>query len=248
MKKILTVLLVTALWAMPASAHLLEDLWNKYAPMSSPVKQQEARGQTPGRILGSAQGQGVSAFGYQWKYRWRTYELHFDDPAMLARSVYGLALHAGDVSPNLPREKFFSGVLGFHYSVNQICAWLNDAAVKRRTLSEEENQLAGMLMQDGVIAIIKGGWGRTGKADHVLAAAPGKKRSFAENLRHERLHVFWDEDSAFRARETTAWKKLPEAERAQVRGRLKNYAQNNEPQLIEEWAVKRAEASNMPLE
>ena len=246
MKKILTILMLAVLWAMSASAHLLEDLWNRYAPKSASV--QSVRGQTPGRVMGRSPGKDTSSFTYHWKYRWRTYELHFEDSAKLARSVYGLALHAGDVSPRLPREKFYGGVLGFHYSVNQVCAWLNDAAAKRLTLSEEENRLVGMLLQDGIIAIEKGGWGRTGKVSHILAAAPGKKRSFAENLRHERLHVFWDEDSAFRARERAAWKQMPEGERARVRRELKNYAQDNEPQLVEEWAVKRAEASNMPLE
>ena len=245
MKKFLVLFLLAVLWAAPARALLLEDLWNKYAPLAP--GQQEAR-QTPGRVMGAPQGLGTAAFDYYWKYRRRTYELHFDNPAALAGSVYGLALHAGDVSPSLPREKFLGGVLGFHYSVNQICNWLNAVAAKRQTLSAGESAFVGILLLDGVITMADGGWQGTGKARHVLGAAPGKKRGFAENLRHERLHVFWDEDSAFRARELDAWRKMPEAERAQVRAQLKNYAQDNEPQLIEEWAVKRAEASNMPLE
>lgn len=244
----LAIICVTTVYHVPSAQALeLEEIWHKYAPLTD-ISSDAARKQTPGRILGAPQGRDTASFDYHWKYRWRTYELHFAEPALLARSIYGLALHAGDVSPKLPKEKVYNGVLGFHYSLNQVCAWLNDVAAKRQTLTPEENWLVGVLLQDGVIAIHKGGFGSTGKIRHILAAAPGKKRSFAANLRHERLHVFWDENSAFRAREMDSWKTMTEVERAEARNVLKNYAQNNESQLIEEWAVKRAEASNMQLE
>ena len=246
MKKFLSFFFLFSIWTTPCEAHLLEDLWNKYAPIAT--DHNEERLQTPGRILGKAQEEGTASFAYHWRYRWKTYELHFVSSSQLAHSIYGLALFTGDVSPNLPKDKFFGGVLGFHYSVNQICAWLNDVWAKHLTLTNEENFFVGLLLQDGVIAISKGGWSKTGKINHVLAAAPGKKRTFAENLRHERLHVFWDESSVFRAREIDAWRKLKASEQAEARKKLKNYSQNNESQLIEEWAVHRAEVSNMPLE
>ena len=138
-------------------------------------------------------------------------------------------------------------MLGCHYSLEQVCAWLNDAFTQQKTLTAEESALVGLLLQDGVLSVVNGRWQAGGHVRHVLAAAPGKKRDFAKNLRHERLHVYWDEDAAFRERETAAWAGLSEAERQKQRDRLKNYNQSNEQQLIEEWAVVRAENSNMPL-
>ena len=157
-------------------------------------------------------------------------------------------MHAGDISANLPREKFYSGVLGFHYSVSQICAWLNAVMAGQQGLSAEEGGFVGLLLQDGVVAVANGRWQQGSAITHVLAAAPGKKRTFAANLHHERLHVFWDEDEAFRTRETGAWNGLSQAERDEQREKLKQYNQKNEAQLVEEWAVVRAENSNMPLE
>lgn len=105
-----------------------------------------------------------------------------------------------------------------------------------------------MLLSDGVIAIKGGNFVPTGKYSHILAASQGKKRSFSDNLRHERLHVFWDEDSVFRERAQQEWKTLSEEERQKIRKTLHQYAQENEAQLVEEWAVKRAETSRMSIE
>ena len=148
-----------------------------------------------------------------------------------------MAIYAGDVDSSLDPQKFIEGVLGYHYRVTQVCAWLN-AVVSKKTSSPEldEENLIGVLLSDGVIAIKGGNFVPTGKYSHILAASQGKKRPFSDNLRHERLHVFWDEDSVFR-------------ERAQkIRKTLHQYAQENEAQLVEEWAVKRAETSRMSIE
>lgn len=245
---LLCVLLAGSLSA--AQAQTLEEIWNKYAPGAAHVPDTAnatARQESvfPGRILGEPQGEGESAFQHAWKYRSVTYELHYADPERLARSVYGLAIHARDVSPELPREKFFGGVRGFHYATWQICRWLDDARREGKNLSPEEAELADMLVQDGVIRLESGCEPGT-PVRHVLGAAPGKKRSFARSLRHERLHVYWDEDIGFQARSRARWIALPDSEKEAERRKLKNYSQDNEWQLIEEWAVSGAEAQAVP--
>ena len=260
MKRTGLFILLFCVCSQTAYAHLVEDLWEKYAPESSesvappsvtpaPAGPVQDSGLKPGRDFSAAASGGDSpAFLEPWKYREKTYELHYAEPEKLAQSIYSLALHAGDISADLPREKFLGGVLGFHYSVSQICAWLNDVFAWSKDLSAEENAFIGLLLQDGVVRVTNGSWHEGPQINHVLGAAPGKRKAFDETLHHERLHVYWDEDEAFRTRETQAWENLSEAERETQRDRLKNYNQNNEQQLIEEWAVIRAENSNMPLE
>lgn len=249
--KIFFLCMLLVLGAAPSEAHVIEELWNKYSPktevtpVQTPVQSATA---TPGRQLEKAPEQGEAAFVWPWKYRSSTYELHYGNPSELARSIYGLAVYVHDVRPDTPREKFYTGVLGFHYSTAQICAWLNDAQTQQQELSAEENIFLGMLLQDGVIRLGRQGFISGGSIQHVLGAAPGKKRSFAANLRHERLHVFWDEDAAFRTSQQNIWQNLDEQTRSSARKALKNYAQDNEKQLIEEWAVKNAEQSNMSLQ
>lgn len=60
--------------------------------------------------------------------------------------------------------------------------------------------------------------------------------------------MFWDEDSVFREKAQQEWKALSEEERQKIRKTLYQYAQGNEAQLVEEWAVKRAETSRMSIE
>lgn len=246
MKKLFLLLLLTLFGAQSATGHVLEELWNKYSEKGRPAKSAPAVA-TPGKILGKPQGTGEAAFRYPWKYRSKTYELHFADPAELAQGIYSLAVFAHDVSPDLPREKFYGGVLGFHYSARQIADWLNSVVSRHETLTPKENAFAGLMLEEGIIGLGPQGFEPKSAIAHVLGAAPGKKRTFAQNLRHERLHVFWDEDKALRTREEKAWGALEPAQKAQEREALKNYAQDNEAQILEEWAVKRAEKSRMSI-
>lgn len=246
MKKLFLLLLLIIFGAQSATGHVLEELWNKYSEKSRPAKAVPAVS-TPGKILGKAQGTGEAAFRYPWKYRFKTYELHFEDPAELAQFIYSLAVFAHDVSPDLPKEKFYGGVLGFHYSARQIADWLNAAVSGHQALTPKENAFAGFMLEEGIIGLGPKGFEPRSAITHVLGAAPGKKRTFAQNLRHERLHVFWDEDKALRTREEKAWGALPPAQQATEREALKNYAQDNEAQILEEWAVKRAEKSKMSI-
>lgn len=235
--------------AAPCQGHILEELWDKYSGIAgeSPEAQSSASASTPGVILGKAQGAGEAAFDYPWKFRSSAYEMHFEKPDELARSVYSLALFAHDVSPDIPPDKFYGGVLGFHYSTAQISAWLNNTLANGKSLSPAESRLAGRLLLEGILAIGPYGFEPIGGIKHVLGAAPGKKRSFATNLRHERLHVFWDENKEFQQEQIARWQALSDAEKANIRKELKNYAQDNEPQLIEEWAIKNAEKGQMPI-
>jgi hypothetical protein len=204
---------------------------------------------SPGRLLGAPTQEREAAFRFAWRYRAITYELHYDAPAALARTVYGLALHAGDIDGAMTPDLFIRGVLGYHYSLDQVCSWLNDMLDRKNPdTALDEAILVGMLLQDGILRIKDGRFQSTGLVGHVLAAAPGKKRQFDANLRHERLHVFWDEDADFREQSRQDWKNLSESERAQALKSLARYASGNEKQLIEEWAIARAESSNMHIE
>lgn len=246
MKKLLAAVTACIFAASLANAHVLEEAWKKYAGMAG-QSEKPAEIETPGKIFGKAPGTGESAFDYPWKYRSRTYEMHYSNPLGLAKSIHSLALYAHDVSPDLPKEKFYRGVLGFHYSARQIAGWLNEALENHKELDASENALAGLMLSEGIIRLGKNGFEPAGSIKHVLGSAPGKKRSFARNLRHERLHVFWDEDEAFRSREQQAWRQLTDAEKADIRAKLKNYDPKNEAQLVEEWAVGRTENNGMPI-
>lgn len=239
---------VAALFAAaPCRAEILEELWQKYSGMEAPRAETPQPAVFPGVILGAPQGKDESAFDYPWKFRGRSYEMHFENPEELARSIYSLALAAGDVSPDLPLEKFYGGVLGFHYSIRQAADWLNNALKNGKALSAQESRLAGRLLLDDALKIGPDGFAPAGGIDHILGSAPGQKRSFAANLRHERLHVYWDENPDFRQEREAQWRTLAESEKDNIRKELKNYNQGNESQLIEEWAIKRAEKESMPI-
>lgn len=243
MKKFLLLCFVLLVAATPAHGEILEELWNKYVPPETAAQKPQPVAM-PGRLLGTVTPERRKAFTQPWRYRDITYELHFETPLELARTVYSLALHAKDVDKSLPLEKFLGGVLGYHYSTQQICDWINDIAAGKFPSGElDENALLGMLLKDAVITIRNGIFVPAGKISHVLAAAPGKNRTFAANLRHERLHCYWDEDSEFRDKAQAQWNALSEAERADAVSKLGRYAQGNKNQLLEEWAVHQSELS-----
>ena len=208
-----------------------------------------ASGATPGKIAGQATDEMKALHAYAWRYRAVTYELYYGDSRDLARTVYGIALHAGDIDASLPPERFIKGARGYHYSVDQICAWINDLLGKKGAEPRfDELALLGLLLQDRVVTVREGRFAPAGTIKHVLGAAPGSKRSFADNLRHERLHIFWDENTDMRQRTEKAWRALSEAEKDKVRKALAQYAQGNERQLMEEWAIYDAEQSNRDLQ
>jgi hypothetical protein len=263
----LVVLFLSMNVVQPAEAEILQELWNKYSALengrdrqSQEMKAQDAKSldeqaenqekpsATPGRIIGTATPEMETAFNYPWKVRSVTYELHVSDAGTLARAVHGIALFTRDVDKTLPREKFISGVLGFHYSTQQICDWINAVTAGTFPGPElNELHLLGILLQDDVITVRNSRFAPVGVITHVLAAAPGKKRSYDENLRHERLHTFWDEDSAFRQKAEAQWNALTKEQQAEEIKKLGRYTQDNIGQLIEEWAVHQSELSKTAL-
>ncbi len=228
-----------------SSAELSPALWDSYLTLALNARPANFS-LCPGRLLRGAQT-GAAAFSHAWKYRKTTYELHFDSRQALGRTVYDLALHSGDIPPSVSRERVEAGVEGFHYDITQICVWLNDVfAGKRETPVRETLLFMGYLLQDQVVVLKEGRFIPGGKIRHILAAAEGKKRSLEENLNHERLHVFWDEDPTFVKQARKAWEALPESGREQERNRFKQYADNEELRL-EEWAVREVQARRIIL-
>jgi hypothetical protein len=241
-----------ALSVTPAHGEILEELWNKYAQTGNAgtvSHAQKTEKRAPGRLIGKKTPEREKSFKAAWRYRSGTYELHYTDSEALAKTVYGIALFVGDVDKTLDVSRFISGVLGWHYTTRQLCDWLNAVLDKKFEKPElDELVLVGMLLQDRIIGIDEGRFTPTGAASHLLAASPGKKRAFADNLRHERLHTYWDEDKNFRETYTEKWKNLSDEAREQALKKLSRYAAGNEQQLIEEWAVETAESTNLNLE
>jgi hypothetical protein len=222
----------------------VQRAWEHYVgKVLSPAVREDG----PGRCVGEDARLAVFMRKSAWKYRVGTYELYFASSPVLARSVYGLAMKSGDVDEAMPLDRFEKGVRGFHYSVAQVCAWIDTVLADDRAVhTDEERRLMRWLLNDGVIRIVDGKAVPGGTVKHVLGAAPGKKRGFEINLRHERLHVFWDEDAAFSGQYRRKWEAMSAGEKQAIRKSLSAYSQSNEAQLMEEWAIFQAE--NLPEE
>ena len=198
----------------------------------------------PGRLPAHAPPAVQELFFAQSKARHLSYEILFPQQRMLGLAVFALALHAGDVPRDTKPQRFFKGVQGFHYSVAQVCAWRADLPHSLKGLPPESAQaalwLARLLEEDQVIHKVAGKWQGTGGIVHVLGAARGEKRSLARNLRHERLHVLWDEDQDMRKEARAAWEALLPTEQEKAVRALQGYAADK-ALLLEEWAVRRLE-------
>lgn len=226
----------------------LEEAWELFHDKSAapkqarPARPEAATSDQPGRRVGKAELPAGLAASTQWRYRAVNYELYFASSGELARAIYGPALFVGDINESVALERFERGVQGFHYGVEQLCPWLQAVLTGQAVYrTAEENRLANWLLADGVLEVRAGKVVPGRSVKHVSGAAAGKKRTLEVNLRHERLHVLWDEDEAFRESSLSAWRALSPAEQEQARLALSSYAQDNEAQLIEEWAVFKAE-------
>lgn len=196
-----------------------------------------------GRLMGQTSPEFEKAQAEAWAHRSLTYEIYHHEAQSLARLVYALARHSGDIDQSMAPERFVTGVKGFHYQIGQVCDWLNDLLAGRSAdPALDEMVLAGLLLEDRVLTVKGGRFVPAGPVRHILGAAPGRKRSFADNLRHERLHVAWDEDPDFRQKARKEWDALGQERQAQARRQLPQYPA--EAQLIEEWAVGQAEKKN----
>lgn len=225
----------------------LDEAWEKYSPVPAEAVHSASVSPVafPGRVLGEVTQDRLRSFHYNWAYRTNTYELHYISSVSLASGVYGLALHAQDIDTSLPKEKFVHGVLGYHYTVEQVCTWANDVLASDKAFPAEEVAFLSLLLSDNILAVRDGRFIVTGVAGHIAAAAPGRKRSFEQNLRHERLHILWDEDAAFTQGMHDKWNNLSSQEKSDIKTVLHQYAKNNELQLIEEWAIKEAEKQDI---
>ena len=228
--------------AVPSSKEdAIRKQWEHYIQKAL-VAESELR---PGRTIGTDAAIAGFMEKSDWRYRATSYELYFSSSRELARSIYSLALVSGDIDKSMALERFEKGVRGFHYTMDQLCKWI-DAVLHGDlpTQTNEERQFILWLVEDRVVKVVNGKSAPAGIIHHVLGASPGKKRSFVTTLTHERLHVLWDEDPAFADNARKKWDTLTDAEKIDIRKTLTAYAQSNEAQLMEEWTIYQAE--NMP--
>ena len=96
---------------------MLESLWKKYIPtedgrpLSSPPSPVDIQKKNSVELLGT--------FTHNWKYQSTTHELFYEDHRALARSIYGLAIYAGDVDSVIRKVRALSGFIGFKGSVGR---------------------------------------------------------------------------------------------------------------------------------
>lgn len=224
-------------------------LWDKYLHLAQQAETQQAEIKInyslyPGKIFVE---ENTDLFTSNWKYRNTTYEIFFASKQKLGRTVYDLAIFTGDIPVSTSLERVEAGVEGFHYSIDQICSWLNSVFYKtNKTPAQDTFTFISYLLQDEVVQL-KNGVFVPSKMKHVLAAAQGRKRSLEQNLKHERLHVYWDEDTAFKETAQQKWNNLSQDEKNTLQEKLKQYS-NNEEVRLEEWAVREAEKNAIPVE
>ena len=242
MRIISFILLVLSLWSFSFKADSLSELWERYSSLSETNLQAKIQEDCPGQIVNYS-----NSFTYNWKYRSSTYELHYTEQQILSKSIYSLALYAKDISKDLPQEKFYNNVAGFHYTSVQISDWVNAVLNGLCQVNYDENRFINTLIKDNVIIFQNGRFIPSSKISHVLGAAPGKKLSLNSNLMHERLHVFWDNDKSFKQHYLSCWNKLSAKDQDDIKKEFKNYNQNNIDQIIEEWAITEALKSNFSI-
>ncbi|WP_202108424.1 hypothetical protein [Succinivibrio dextrinosolvens] len=254
-RKILYIVTFFISFSSQVSAAVLEDVWNKYVPSADTeytvFKEFDSITSFPGRIFGTVQvNSKESDFNYPWKYRDICYEIHYENSQELARAIYSLAVFTHDVDSDFPRDKFVKNVLGCHYSLSEVVNWINYSIGMNIDFNKATVRFINALVEDGVIKKEQGIFikNSSSKVQNFVAASAGKNRPFDVNLRHERLHVFWDLDEGFFNSYTAKWKSLKGKELEKAKEIVKNYAQDNEKLLIEEWAIKLAENGEISIE
>ncbi len=255
--------LLLSLFAAPVHAAILQEVFEKYSDIATPElniitedifkkysqladEQTQSVNGFPGRIIGNLPAEHKAFFEQKWKMRAMSYELYFADSKQLAESVFELAIFAKDVDANFPKDKFLRGVLGFHYSKDQVLGFANSLFKKDLSINDYP-YLIRLLIEDRVLMLTADGFEFSDDIQHVLAASAGKKRTFAATLEHERLHVFWDEDAELREKQIKKWNALSEEQKNKIKKELHRYAKDNEAQLIEEWSVHSTEKTNFSL-
>jgi hypothetical protein len=225
---------------------LFEKYWNMQKPAATPKpaaeKPRADRDEFPGWILPGWTKAPEDLFRQKWPQRTQTYEVFFSSREVLARSIYGLALHTRDLDPTVDLARFEKGAGGFHYSIEEVAGWANAVLEGRQKVyTPEERLFLDRLVQDRVLVQVTGKYRNIGLVKHLLGVTPLGKRSLELNLNHERLHVRWDEDPAWRETQTARWKALTSAEKEAVVKSLKGYNPEDETKIMEEWVVRQNE-------
>lgn len=221
----------------------LASAWQKFAPDQTGQNPEPVR-TLPGRVVGPDPELDRFYPTADWNGRAITYELYFASATELARTVYDLAIQAGDLSPDISLERFERGAQGFHYNCAQLTAWADSVRSGQSGLTTPESRaLLDELFAHGILATQHGQTTCPGPITHLMGAAAGKKRSFQLNLNHERLHILWDQDQDFRTQAQRRWHNLTAQEKEQARAALPGYSSVSDEQFIEEWAVRQAEAT-----
>lgn len=198
----------------------------------------------PGRMSADLSEADQRLFYQAWPGRSVSYEILLKNKASLAAMVCGLAYFTGDLSTRVPLTRCLRGIQGFHYPIGQIRDWaqaLFEGRFEHRNQDPERRLIDWLVAAKALIRTPRGYRAGSG-IDHVCGAAPGKKRTLKLNLTHERLHVLWDLDPAFKARNTKIWRANPEI-RERFARENRGYADQPESQQLEEWAVRRFETN-----
>ncbi|MBF0102828.1 MAG: hypothetical protein HQK77_18150 [Desulfobacterales bacterium] len=198
----------------------------------------------PGVIIGQDCSQCQQLFNEKWQYRKLTYEILCSKQDMLAEMVYCLALFSHDLNKTISLEKFKKGAQGFHYSIDQVVEWANAVTNNPRHFFKIafEKMFFDLLQKDKVIIKKNGFFEPADQILHVLGVSSGTKRTIEFNLNHERIHIFWDQNSAFREYYIEKWNRLSSEEKQESIQALKGYNTENELLMIEEWTVRQNES------
>ena len=196
----------------------------------------------PGWIVGKCKINPDGLFFENWRYRNTTYEIYFFTKAKLAQMIYDLAIFSKDLDKSVSLARFKKGAQGFHYSTEQVVTWANVLSERQQNIaSADAKAFLEKLHNDKVLFKSEGSYSATGRIQHIIGAAPGKKRRLALNLNHERWHVMWDENSQFRELYLGKWQSLSDSQKKTLLQGFIGYNQEREMQIVEEWAVKKNE-------
>ncbi len=200
----------------------------------------------PGWIAGDWSERPEALFREAWVHRSTTCEILFPSQKEIAHTIYGLALFTKDLDRAVTLERFSKGAMGFHYSIKQIIEWATAVTTEDWEIrTREEEILLTYLISEGILVKKNGGFVAGRGIKHIVGAAAGNKRNLPLNLKHERLHVLWDENLRFKVKWVSKWEALNEDQRAAVFEKLKGYNREDEMLIIEEWAVRQNEARSL---
>lgn len=191
------------------------------------------------RIIGEFKNYPHDLASHSWPYKSISYEIIAGSKTDLSRLIYGIARYVKDIDSTISIKHFENGVLGFHYSIDQIINWANDIQHgKINFKSPGEIFFLNLLVQDKIIHLHDGMWESATSIKHVIGASESKSRPLLLNLTHERIHVLWDVDIEFKKSIEKKWLSLNSDEQELVFKSLKNYNKENINQIIEEWGVR----------